>query len=110
MNDIVKPEDTHPSSALYVGMPVLQIEKYKSQLEGLDLTDAQQEEFLKTLWSIMASFVRVGWGVEHVPNLFPDFNNASLSAETMPEDELTTLASDFNSNVTGPFDKEILEP
>jgi hypothetical protein len=106
MNDIVKPKN--PAS--YIGMPALPVEKYKSHMDGLDLTDAQKKEFLKTLWSIMASFVRVGWGVEHLPSFLPAFNNASLSAENMPDNEEVTLAPDFNGNVKGPAKMEIKEP
>lgn len=39
------------------------VEKYQAFLDGADLTDAQREEFLQALWSIMVSFVELGFGV-----------------------------------------------
>lgn len=106
MNDTLEPQ----KPASYVGMPALQVEKYKSHMDGLDMTDAQKEEYLKTLWSIMASFVRLGWGVERIPPFLTAFNNASLSAENMPHNDQSALASDFNGNADGTLKMEIKEP
>ena len=39
------------------------VEKYQSYLDGSDLSDAQKEEFLQSLWSIIVSFVELGYGV-----------------------------------------------
>ena len=39
------------------------VEKYQALLDGVDMTDAQKEEFLQALWSIIVSFVRLGFGV-----------------------------------------------
>jgi hypothetical protein len=39
------------------------IERYQAFLDGSDMTGAQKEEFLGALWSIMVSFVELGFGV-----------------------------------------------
>ena len=39
------------------------VEKYQSFLDGADMTEAQKEVFLQSLWSIIVSFVDLGFGV-----------------------------------------------
>ena len=39
------------------------LEKYRSYLDGTDMTDAQKEAFLQALWSIIVNFVELGFGV-----------------------------------------------
>lgn len=39
------------------------VEKYQSLIDDPTLTQAQKEEFLQALWSIMVSFVELGFGV-----------------------------------------------
>lgn len=41
----------------------LDVEKYQAYLDGADLSEAQKEEFIRTLWSIVVSFVELGFGV-----------------------------------------------
>ena len=42
------------------------VEKYQSFLDGADMTEEQKEEFLQALWSIVVSFVELGFGVHPV--------------------------------------------
>lgn len=48
-----------------VGPPTLTIdwELYGKHLDESDLSDAEKREFLETLWSIVVSFVDLGFGV-----------------------------------------------
>jgi len=39
------------------------VEKYQSLIDDPTLTQAQKEEFLQALWSIILSFVELGFGV-----------------------------------------------
>ncbi|UWQ25389.1 hypothetical protein K3553_02670 [Leisingera aquaemixtae] len=39
------------------------VEKYQAYLDGADMTEAQKQEFLQALWSIIVSFVELGFGV-----------------------------------------------
>lgn len=37
--------------------------RYKAELTDLDMTDEQHEEFLRTLWDILSTMVRLGFNV-----------------------------------------------
>jgi hypothetical protein len=52
---------THPKSTLTVD-----VEKYQAFLDGADMTEEQKDEFLQALWSIIVSFVELGFGVHPV--------------------------------------------
>ena len=45
--------------------PTLSIDvaKYQEYLDGSDLTPEQKEEFLQAVWSIVVTFVELGYGV-----------------------------------------------
>lgn len=40
------------------------IAKYAGELDNLDITEDQKRELLETLWSIMRSFVEMGFNVD----------------------------------------------
>lgn len=48
--------------------PVLEvdIEKYQSYLDNSDMTDAEKQAFLESLWTIIVNFVELGFGVHPV--------------------------------------------
>lgn len=39
------------------------VQKYQAYLDDPELSDAQKEEFLQALWSIVVAFVELGFGV-----------------------------------------------
>ncbi|RLJ20759.1 hypothetical protein DJ030_06355 [bacterium endosymbiont of Escarpia laminata] len=41
-------------------------DEYRHYLEEFDMTEAQQNELLQTLWHIMSAFVDMGWGLDSV--------------------------------------------
>lgn len=43
---------------------------YMAELDGLDITEDQKAELLATLWSIMTSFVRMGFDVKICEQIF----------------------------------------
>ncbi len=43
---------------------------YMAELDGIDITEAQKTELLEILWSIMASFVRLGFDVKICEQIF----------------------------------------
>ena len=46
-------------------------DKYLEHAEDFQMTEAQKVEFLRALWDIMSTFVRLGFGVESVlPTIF----------------------------------------
>ena len=46
--------------------------RYASEVAAFDLTDAQRHELLSTLWSIMRSFVDLGFTVDVCAAVFED--------------------------------------
>lgn len=78
MNDkLPLPGDSGASDVPLGPSPRLDIEKYREHMDGLDLTEVEQEELLRTLWWIMASFVQLGFGVDSVQSVLPAFAEAS---------------------------------
>lgn len=51
----------------------LEPEEYMSGLDGLDITTAQKAELLQAMWSIMRSFVDLGFRVDVCGQLFEEF-------------------------------------
>jgi hypothetical protein len=39
------------------------VERYQAYLDGIEMTNAQKEEFLQSMWQIIVSFVELGFGV-----------------------------------------------
>lgn len=64
-------------------VPQLDIKKYQSHIEDFELTEEQQRELLETIWSIMISFVDIGFGVDVVQLLFGD--TAPNSSNSKPD-------------------------
>lgn len=46
--------------------------RYRAELDAFDLTDAQKNEMLATLWSIMCGFVELGFSVDVCTALLGD--------------------------------------
>ena len=75
--------------------------KYAPHTEDFDMTEAQQEEYLRTLWSIMAAFVDLGFGVDSVQRVLPVFQesasgtleNAVKQIQQIPIQEFNEAAS-----------------
>lgn len=65
--------------------------KYLEHVEDFEMTEAQKTEFLRVLWDIMATFVRLGFDVDSV---LPHFKEAS---ENVPDAvEQITPTHEFN--------------
>jgi len=45
---------------------------YGTYLEDSDLSDEQKREFIETLWSIVVSFVDLGFGIHPLQQALPD--------------------------------------
>lgn len=63
--------------------------KYLEYMEDFEMTDAQKAEFLRVLWEIMATFVRLGFDVDSV---LPRFKQASENAPDALEPIIPTHA------------------
>ena len=66
--------DTTRDGAEQAGLPALQFDpaKYAAEMDLFDITEAQKQELLLTLWSIMRSFVELGFTVDVCEALWSD--------------------------------------
>ena len=64
-------EPSAPKTTPNTGVLPFEADRYREFVEDCELTDAQKDAFLRTLWDIMATFVRWGFDVEStLPMLF----------------------------------------
>lgn len=81
---------THPKPSLTVD-----VEKYQAYLDGADMTEEQKEEFLHALWSIIVSFVDLGFGVHPMQSVCGEDHD---SYNKNPRRSIDMLVSEeFNS-------------
>ncbi|MCK4207539.1 hypothetical protein J3U99_22535 [Brucella pituitosa] len=59
--------------------------KYWQQVEDLDMSDEQRRELLETLWSIMRSFVELGFSADICAQLLQGFDSDSDGDDTSVE-------------------------
>jgi len=94
-NEGIKSKFQKSADEAYSHLPPFDPADYKDEIAGFDLTEQQQEEFLRTLWHIMAAFVDLGWGVSSLQNVLPGLAQLSENCEILEiEDNIT--AEDFN--------------
>ena len=67
-----KEQPGNESTAAYTSTPPFDPEKYRTYLEDTELSEEQQVEYLKVLWSIMITFVDLGFGVDSVQQVLGD--------------------------------------
>jgi hypothetical protein len=60
-------------------LPVFDPTRYRQHIDDFDISEEQKQELLATLWSIMSSFVELGFRVDVV--------SALLSPNRIPDDE-----------------------
>lgn len=73
----------------------LDIKKYQSHVEDFDLTEEQKIELLQTLWTIMETFVDIGFGVDAVQLLF-HYNETNSKKSVSDDVGEITPTSHFN--------------
>lgn len=54
---------------------------YWQYLDNMELSDTQKTELLNALWSMMATFVDLGFGVDPVQQLMPALIEAALETD-----------------------------
>jgi len=91
-NSIVAADSNRPAVTL-------DVEKYRKYLEDANLTPEQEREFIEALWSIVANFVSMGFGVHPVQQAQNACGqvegNSSKPALTAPDD--VNYTDDFNA-------------
>ncbi|MDP3332348.1 MAG: hypothetical protein Q8Q57_06935 [Methylotenera sp.] len=97
MNDKDLPILREAAQSNVMGPQSFDPNKYLSYVDDPHLTDAQKTEFLQTLWTIMSSFVDLGFGVDSV---MPILEQKALEAgedaleESIPTHEFNIAAED----------------
>ena len=71
------------------------VERYQDYLDGADMTDAQKEEFLQALWSMVVAFVEMGFGVHPLQEICGQ--DCKIGAEGAKE-EFDAVRSDGAKN------------
>lgn len=68
------------------GYPVLTFDAddYRDYVRDMNLTEEQENELLRTLWSIIVQFVDLGFGIESVGRAI---KRAAVATELSPEKE-----------------------
>ena len=68
---MIDPEHEPPDTPAYTSTPPFDPDKYRVYLEDTELTEDQQREYLEMLWSIMATVVELGFGLDSVQQVLP---------------------------------------
>jgi hypothetical protein len=77
------------------------VEKYQAFLDGADMTETQKEEFLQSLWSIIVSFVDLGFGVQPLQEVCGE--DADCDSKTA-KSEFDVVSCDDQENSSKPND------
>lgn len=65
-----------------VAVPVFDPSEYRQYVDDFDISDEQKDELLRTLYSIMLTFVDLGFGVDSVQRVLPALAEISSSADS----------------------------
>ncbi len=73
-----------PPKTKIEAVPPLQLdpEEYRDYLAAFDLSEAQQNELLETLFHILRTFVEIGFGLDPVQNIFSGIVEKALQEES----------------------------
>lgn len=79
--DLSEVMDNAPEIRL--GAPALELEpsEYERELDDLDITPAQRDELLATLWSIMTGMVELGFTHDLCGQIFEGFDNVTQDGD-----------------------------
>ena len=78
----------------------LDAERYSPYLDDIDLTDAQKLELLSALWSIMRSFVELGFDVKICGQMIEGFVQAADPAgDRVESSDTPTLEGPSNARL-----------
>ncbi len=61
---------------------ILNVDDYRQYVEALNLSEEQEQELLETLWTIIVSFVDLGFGIEPVQQATKDRAQSDARSET----------------------------
>lgn len=76
-------------TAACTNAPPFDLEEFRGYFEHTGLSEEQQFEYLKVLWSIMATFVEMGFGVDSVQQVLPALEEKDLEPEGPGAEQLS---------------------
>lgn len=91
-----EPSSLEPKAAQAAGVLPFEAEKYLAYVDDFEMAEAQKVEFLRTLWDIMATFVRMGFDSDSViPTVFQRASENSTDGleKTIPTHEFNVASS-----------------
>ena len=62
----------------------LDLAKYRSMADDIEIPEEELDEFLRTLWDIMSGFVQNGFDVKTIPAFLPEIFDGSSVARKEP--------------------------
>ena len=65
--------------------PKLNLEDYREDLAGFDLSKEQEEELIQTLWMIVCTLIDIGFGFDAVQQVIPDYLQRAFEAPSKDE-------------------------
>jgi hypothetical protein len=85
----------------------LDVALYQHYLDGSDLTNAEKNELLETLWSIICEFVRLGFGVHPVQQVTQEpCGKLEIPTLNATQTDLSALDSIYKSVISTFVDGE----
>lgn len=104
MSDDGNRNDRHPPSPRVL---TVDWDRYKAMLKDSDLTDTQKQEFVETLWSIIVTFVDLGFGLHPVQSVHSDGRTGSKALEAAIADVVNSdpLPNSQTDSAAGPDDR-----
>jgi len=84
------------------GFPPLELDpaKYLSDMADFDMTETQKVELLRTLWSIMRSFVELGFSVDICAQLLTQVQDHSETSAAGVEPDPSSATETLSDNTT----------
>ena len=76
--DLIDLKDAWSDAQSSSATPPCDTDKYREHLEEYELSKEEEDELLKVIWSIMAGFVEIGFGVDSIQFLPQDAKEPTL--------------------------------
>ena len=90
-NNYVRVIDERCGSAMAPRTLTLDVDRYQKYLDDADLSEAQKQEVLEALWSIIVSFVDLGFGVHPVQHACGQPSEIASESSTEVDDVVNCI-------------------
>ncbi|NKX63300.1 hypothetical protein HEP89_04250 [Labrenzia sp. 5N] len=84
----------------------IDFEKYMHFLDDPSISDAQKQEFIETIWSILLQFVDLGFGIHPIQQVIEEYDSNNIEVkESLPDNKNDTnkcIQKEFEKLADGP--------